>query len=105
MLRAIISQLDASGLLPHGLDPKDETVVNAVFNLAFFVLVQLEEADGIPEGDKRYFSHLVFTPKGDVPAETGHLISQMGRTFLHAGLTEAEVARAVAEYAAERDQQ
>lgn len=98
IIRSIVAQLDAAKILPPDLDRQGEDFQNAVYNIAFFVLVQLEDSAGLLENGDRYFSHLVFTPKGESPDSTTNLVSQAGRVFLHGGLLDEEVAQIVSEY-------
>lgn len=100
VIDAIILQLDRSAAIPKGLDRRGATFVQTVENMAFMVLLQLEEGRGFEEGGARYHSHLVFTPKGESPGDTCRLIFQDGRTMLHGGLTKEEVEDAIARYLA-----
>lgn len=95
MLRAIVRSLDQSDLVAAETDRRGDAFASTVFDLAFFVLLQLEEARGFEAEASRFHAHLVFTPLGEHPGETSRLVTQPTRAAFHGELTEDEVHAAI----------
>lgn len=98
VIRAIVSQLDRSNILPDDLDLQSAEFQDAIYTIAFLVLAQLEEGLGFEHDGARFHSHLVFTPRGETPAKATELIAQEGRTIVHGGLTDVEISAAILHY-------